>query len=91
MQEFSIYKPRGENEIRLNGHVIKEVPEEIKEAVDYLTENGKKTIEARLFSDGCALRINGIMLSMSADRYADPYPRYYEAIKRFLKKELEKA
>jgi len=83
MKSFSIRKVGGDDQIKLDGYVIKEVPEEIREAVGHLTENGKESIETLLWKDGgFLLRIGGKAPSMPPEKYHEVIKNYLEGLRK---------
>jgi len=83
MKVFSIY----EGKIKIGCTVVEEVPEPIREAVHYFTEDGKYCIEVILWADGAlSVRVNGILPSMPPEKYADydRYKKYAGMMKNYL-------
>ncbi|MFH0739874.1 MAG: hypothetical protein V1819_02120 [bacterium] len=78
-------KWNGDNgEITLDGKVVKDIPEEVKNAIDFFKENGVETIKADLSESKFIFYRNGVMDHIPIEQHPGPGRKAREVIKNYL-------
>lgn len=73
-----------EDELTLDGDILKEVPEVVKDAIDFFKQNGVETIEADLLGDDYTFYRDGVMDHIPLNSFSAPGRKARESIKSFM-------